>query len=730
MIPILFEKTETVFTSNGIGRLSDAISCIVSEERNGKYELKMVYPVNGTHYGDLAHSRIIYAQPAEGMNNQAFRIYKITKPNNGKITVLAQHISYQLGCIPVSPFSASTASGALSGLVTNAAVTCPFTMWTDISKTADFIMATPESMRSAIGGMAGNILELYGGELEWDMYTVKLHAARGENRGKKISYGKNITQITQEENIDKVITGIYPFYNGDDYVELTEKIVTVQTTESYPYQRIEKLDMTRYFTGTPTESQLRTKAHEYIDRNVLGVPRLTIKAAFVDEETHTPVYLCDTVTVYYAPLRVAVQAKVTKLDYNTLLERYETITVGAVQDSILNAVIDAQKESRDTQAEVRAVEKATSQSITVLQADIRTIYGSLMADHIYPYGINLDEVRDTDQQGTANNVLIFRIKSDMDGNTVDFHGLLDFNVHTFTRNVEINNETVTCYQDGVVRVRYLYGDKADGSDWAPLAVFYHAYGDGQKILTLNFNIASIEEGEHFFIVELQATGASLYSMAVITAYLFGGKKMEPIKNIDLREPSIEYAWTSNGTEYAFAEWAQASLSQDYAYYDVTSGNIQEATISDFLAINSEGSVRNGRIALWIRFLYLDGVKYDSDNQSHDIITLEMVQEALLAIDSGEEAAYIDVCIASKCDNTNTGLYAYFQTVAPSDYFNSWMHYMSLGSSSYLGTPMVVESKIETKFSTSLPVFLSQADALAFLNNPTAETLSACINGKL
>lgn len=723
MIPILFEKTETVFTSNGIGRLSDAISCIVSEERNGKYELKMVYPVNGTHYGDLAHSRIIYAQPAEGMNNQAFRIYKITKPNNGKITVLAQHISYQLGCIPVSPFSASTASGALSGLVTNAAATCPFTMWTDISKTADFIMATPESMRSAIGGMAGNILELYGGELEWDMYTVKLHAARGENRGKKISYGKNITQITQEENIDKVITGIYPFYNGDDYVELTEKIVTVQTTESYPYQRIEKLDMTRYFTGTPTESQLRTKAHEYIDRNVLGVPRLTIKAAFVDEETHTPVYLCDTVTVYYAPLRVAVQAKVTKLDYNTLLERYETITVGAVQDSILNAVIDAQKESRDTQAEVRAVEKATSQSITVLQADIRTIYGSLMADHIYPYGINLDEVRDTDQQGTANNVLIFRIKSDMDGNTVDFHGLLDFNVHTFTRNVEINNETVTCYQDGVVRVRYLYGDKADGSDWTPLAVFYHAYGDGQKILTLNFNIASIEEGEHFFIVELQATGASLYSMAVITAYLFGGKKMEPVEMLTLGEPSLDPAWTGDGTAATLADWVEAILSSDYAYYWGTtlreSGSVQR---DPFVVLDNGATGGNGWIALYIFHMKVDGVYYDS---RYDTITLTLVEEALAALKAGDESAYIDFGIAS------TGRHASFNSTPPHNHEESWTEFMCIGCTDYLeGGSFVWLSKVEAETSTTLPVFLSMAEADAFIADPSAATLAACINGDL
>ena len=49
MIPCLYGPDETLFESNGIGKLCDAISCIVTEKRNGSYELQMSYPADGLH---------------------------------------------------------------------------------------------------------------------------------------------------------------------------------------------------------------------------------------------------------------------------------------------------------------------------------------------------------------------------------------------------------------------------------------------------------------------------------------------------------------------------------------------------------------------------------------------------------------------------------------------------------------------------------------------------------
>lgn len=482
MIPILFDKTETTFTSNGIGRLSDALSCIITEERNGQYELKMVYPIIGVHYSEITHSRIIFAQPAEGKSGQAFRIYKITKPSNGKVTILAQHISYQLTSIIVSPFEGDDPDEAVDGMTTYASTTCPFTIDTDIISDTPFKVESPTSIRNAIGGMEGSFLELYGGEIEWDMYDVHINAARGSNRGKIVNYGKNITSMQQEENIDKVITGIYPYYNGDEYVELTEKVLTVQTTEVYPYQRIQSLDMTKYFGDVPSESELRERAQEYLTKNTLGIPRLTIKAAFIDEENHVPVNLCDIVTVYYAPLGVSIQAEVVKLEYNVLLERYETMTVGSVQDSILDAVITVDKKSSDNSREIERERVQTDAKIRETNQKIDQI----TYDFVEPQVTSMAAIADG---GSAIIMSIYFVLGE--STKVRFGSTINFQITPTT-------------QGGTTNLNITYG--LDATTETPLVQTYEA---GYQVLTLDYLTAELAAGSHVFSVAFGLVGGAL-----------------------------------------------------------------------------------------------------------------------------------------------------------------------------------------------------------------------------
>lgn len=482
MIPILFEKTETSFLSNGIGRLSDALSCVVTEERNGQYELKMVYPITGAHYSEITHSRIIFAQPSEGKSNQAFRIYKITKPSGGRVTVLAQHISYQLTSIITSPFEGAGPSEAAAGMKSNASTTCPFTITTNITSATAFKIETPTSIRNAIGGMEGSFLELYGGEIEWDMYNVYINTARGSNRGKVVSYGKNITSMQQEENIDKVITGIYPYYNGDEYVELTEKILTVQTTEVYPYQRIQSLDMTKYFGDVPSEAELRTRAQEYLTKNTLGVPRLTIKAAFIDDENHVPVNLCDTVTVYYAPLGVSIQAEVVKLEYNVLLERYETMTVGSVQDSILDAVITTDKKTSSNSREITEMAVKTKDEIARVEQQV--------ANNSYDYVEPQEKSTSAIADGGSKIVMSIYFKLE-ERTRVRFGSTMNFQITPTT-------------QGGTTNLNITYG--LDDTTETTMVQTYEA---GFHVLTLDYLTAELAAGSHVFSVAFGLVGGAL-----------------------------------------------------------------------------------------------------------------------------------------------------------------------------------------------------------------------------
>ena len=110
MIPVLYPANSTSFTTFGLGALTDTLSCEVTEERNGVFECILKYPITGQHYKLIAKERIIKAKPNDTGEPQAFRIYRMTKPLDGVVTVYGQHISYDLANVPVMPFYAESRS--------------------------------------------------------------------------------------------------------------------------------------------------------------------------------------------------------------------------------------------------------------------------------------------------------------------------------------------------------------------------------------------------------------------------------------------------------------------------------------------------------------------------------------------------------------------------------------------------------------------------------------------
>ena len=352
MKPILFAPTATVFDNNGLGALVDAPRCKVREERNGPYELEMDYPVDGQHFSEIEHSAIIYAIPADGKGAQPFRIYEISKPFDGLCTIYAEHISYQLAHIPVTPFGRVTSvAAALQGLKNNAAESCPYTFWTDKTSAGTFEVTEPKSIRELLGGTQGSILDAFGGgEYEWDKYTVKLHQHRGQDKGVVIKYGRNLTDLKQEEAIDTTITGIYPFWSDSEsgtLITLPEKVIHSANANNFPYNRTVIVDASSEFQDEPTVAQLRTFANNYITQTGVGVPKVSIDISFAplwqteeyrDIANLERVNLCDTVTVVFEKLGVTASAKVVKTEYDVLNERYETIELGDARTNLAKAV--------------------------------------------------------------------------------------------------------------------------------------------------------------------------------------------------------------------------------------------------------------------------------------------------------------------------------------------------------------------------------------------------------
>lgn len=368
MIPILYEGTETEFTSQGLGSLSDATSCTISEEINNTYELEMNYPMTGVHFFDIKVGRIILATPAPRKESEPFSIYKISKPIDGIVTIYAEHISYRLSYIPVKPFSASNCYGALNGCVENSLEDNPFTVWTDKALNINFSFNKPQSFRLCLGGVEGSILDTYRGEYEFNRFTVKLHTNRGSLKDTaKIIYGKNLTDLKQEESIENTITGIVPYWastvtqtndEGTSTSESVEVVVTLpeyviesEHADKFPYRRTAVVDLSEYFKEQPTVDELRTRANQYMKDNLTGLPTVSLTVSFIDlarsEENKDfaseLVYLGDQVPVYFEKLGIAAKAEITSAAYDVLADRYDSLTLGTVSSSLSKTLNEISK---------------------------------------------------------------------------------------------------------------------------------------------------------------------------------------------------------------------------------------------------------------------------------------------------------------------------------------------------------------------------------------------------
>lgn len=353
MIPVLFPPGATEWTTQGIGALSDAISCKTIEAKNGEHELELKYPVTGVHYGHITDRSIISAIPSPYREPQPFRVYRSTKPLNGVCTFYARHISYDLSGIPLNPFESPNAPAAMADLQRNAAVQSPFHFWTDKTTTARFVVPVPTATRSALGGHEGSILDVYGGEYEWDGYTIKLHNHRGHDNGVTIQYGKNLTDIEQDRNIANVYTGVYPYWtdiDGKNLVTCEPKIVPAPGT--YSFTNILTLDFSQDFEDPPTPEQLKVKTESYIKANKVGIPKVSIKASFVqleqtEEYKHLALLekcdLCDTVTISFAELGVDAKAQIVKIETDVLLERYISVEIGEARANISDTIAQQQE---------------------------------------------------------------------------------------------------------------------------------------------------------------------------------------------------------------------------------------------------------------------------------------------------------------------------------------------------------------------------------------------------
>ena len=354
MIPMLYAPAATSFDTLGIGELSEATECVVTEERNGAFTLKMKIPASANYANQVNVGSLIVADASPAQSRQAFEVVSVRKSLDGIITVSANHISYRLKYSVLKPLEVDGITAMIDWLNTSThyinRISINGTVFTfeseGISSSSKIKFVGYMPVRSVLGGVEGSMLDVFGGVWKWNNFVSKLSAGRGTDNGVRILYGKNLTGITAQYDGMDAITGLYPYYTKDNVVTRAGTQIYWSGNQGlYAYSKVISKDFADRFEDTPTAAQLESAAQAWI--NGKGLPLVNLRTSFIplhqtveykDLANVESVEIDDTIHVYVPTVDVDVKAKVIKTNYNVLLDRYDSVEVGNFRTSITEAI--------------------------------------------------------------------------------------------------------------------------------------------------------------------------------------------------------------------------------------------------------------------------------------------------------------------------------------------------------------------------------------------------------
>ena len=368
MRPILYNANETAFETYGLGEI-DATKAQVTRERNGNYTLYIEYPASGPLAGTFKNDMRIKSDAGLRTKNQTFFISRILKDSTGILKVYAKHISHltEKMAIRNNTNATGTAQAALAIWALNALGGIRFDTWSDIDLTSktSWNIADFKTARDALGGVKGSILDVWGGEYEFDNTVIRLHKQLGRKSPTVLEYGRNILRAEDDQDIEGAYTSVYPYATytpenqGTGEGGATSQQITVELPEKYvdgPYiglyneRRVLIVDFSSNFKDkeVPTIDKLRRLAKEYAINNRLGLPKINTKIEYVDlsktldyklTQILEEAELCDIVPVYYPQIGLTSEdAKLTTIVYDVLLEQNDSVEVGVIGDGFKSSM--------------------------------------------------------------------------------------------------------------------------------------------------------------------------------------------------------------------------------------------------------------------------------------------------------------------------------------------------------------------------------------------------------
>lgn len=368
MRPILFNNNEQSFDTYGLGEL-DVTKGTVTRERNGNYTLYAEIPVNDPAVAGLEKEMKLKADAGLRTKNQTFEISRIVKDSSNIVKIYGQHISHKLEYMALRNATAFAGSAySALGIWKGALIgDLRFDVWSDIQTVGKgvFDISKMENARQALGGVEGSILDIYGGEYEFDNMTVRLHKQLGRTAPTVLEYGRNILSAESDETIESAYTSVLPFAtytpdkpegdtsdNQPDAVTVTlpEDYVDSKYKDLYAHRRIKIVDFSSEFKSDgknkdiPTVEKLRKMATDYMDRNAIGKPKFNTKIEYADlARTLDYAYrgwieeveLCDIVPVYYPQIGLTDETlEITTITYDFVNERNESVEFGDIGTNV------------------------------------------------------------------------------------------------------------------------------------------------------------------------------------------------------------------------------------------------------------------------------------------------------------------------------------------------------------------------------------------------------------
>lgn len=377
MIPVLYEAKETKFRTFGLGEIADAYEVRITRERNGNYSLYIKYPLDGVFASVFKEELKIKSDAGRRTKWQTFEINRVLRNSKDHIEIFARHISMRTQDIALKPFVSGSSIDAESALEVwrdNLVGDDTFDVKSDILTLGSFNWEIDKigNARGALGGVAGSILDVYGGEYEFDNRTIILHKQMGRKAPTVLEYGRNIVSVEEERLLDGNYTSIYPYVRytpqpkpqeeasgkphvgeqeqpEEQLVTLPEFILDGQYLDLYAQRRIQMVDLSSHFNDDkgkkePTAEEIRKLAQKYLKDNNVGAPKVSIEVDYIDLSqtldyqdfrVMEEVELCDIVPLYYPKFGITTESeKVVEIVYDVYTDSNHTIKLGTIGQSI------------------------------------------------------------------------------------------------------------------------------------------------------------------------------------------------------------------------------------------------------------------------------------------------------------------------------------------------------------------------------------------------------------